>query len=103
MDGFDARLKSAITKSKELITLLNQLTEIKIAPIASSTNMYNFSFTTGNDITKIRTLLREKYNIILGMPREDGFIKLTINETLLVQDNQKIVAAFKNAIKESKT
>lgn len=102
MDGFDARLKSSITKSKELVTLLNQLTEIKIAPIASGTNMYNFSFTPGNDITKIRTLLREKYNIVLGMPREDGFIKLTINETLLVQDNQKIVAAFKSAIKESK-
>lgn len=102
LDGFDTRLKSAITKSKDLINLLNQVPEIKIAPITAGTNMYNFTFAAGNDIAKIRTLLREKYNIVLGAPREDGFIKFTINETLMAQDNQKIVASFKGAIKGAK-
>jgi threonine aldolase len=102
IDGFETRLQNAIGRSTELIALLNQLPEIKITPIPAGTNMHNFKFAPGNDIAKIRTLLREKYNIVLGGPREDGFIKFTVNETLLLQDTRKIAGAFKSAIKEAR-
>ncbi len=102
LDGFDARLKKAISQSKELTGLLNQLPGVKIAPIPNGTNMQNMQIDEGIDIGKLRTALREKHQIILGGPREDGFIKFTINETLSFRQNQQIAAAFKQALSESR-
>ena len=44
--------------------------------------------------------MREKHNIVIGQRREDNTIRLMVNETLLLQDNNSIIAAIKDSIKE---
>jgi threonine aldolase len=102
LDGFENRLKQAIQQSAALFTLLNQLPGVKVAALKNGTNIYDMSIDTSINASKFITALREKHNIFLQRQNPEGIIKLTVNESLLRVDNNKIVEAFKEAIKTAK-
>ena len=101
VEGFEDRLKRSIEKSKELFASLNQLPEIKINPLKNGTNIYMFSLSNKIDSPKFSKLMREKYNIIIGQRRDDGTIRLMVNESLLIRDNNYIIESIKSALKEA--
>lgn len=103
LDGFEDRLKNAIQQSGELFRLLNQLPEIKVTALKNGTNIYDAQLDPSVNSGKLTTALREKYNILFPQANKQGIVKMTINETLSRLDNSKIVNAFKESIKLSKS
>ncbi|RZK74132.1 MAG: threonine aldolase [Pedobacter sp.] len=89
-------------KSATLFTQLGGLQEIKINQIENGTNQFNVFISKSIDAVKLNHRLREKHNIIFGLPREDGFVKIKVNPTLLRRDNQLIFDSFKDAIAYAK-
>ena len=102
LDGLDARLQQTKKRSEELFAQLNQLPELKITPIPSGTNIYLLQFAKGVDGLKIATALFREHNIRMGRPSETGLARFSVNETILFQDLNTIVNAFKAAIKSAK-
>ena len=50
------------------------------------------------DGKKLQSILRDSYNIRMGMPDISNSILLTVNETLLYHDTRYVVEAFKKGI-----
>lgn len=100
VEGFEDRLKKAIEKSTALFASLNQFTEIKINPLKNGTNIFMLVLDGKIDSPKFSKVMREKHNIVVGQRRDDGTIRLMVNETLLLQDNNVILTAFRDSLKE---
>ena len=101
LDGFEDRMKRTITKATALIASLNQLPEIKISSIKNGTNIYMLALDKKIDSPKFSKAMRDKHNIIIGQKRDDSSIRFMINETLLIRDNDAIIAAIKDGLKEA--
>ena len=101
VEGFEERMKKSIEKATELIALLNQLPEIKISSIKNGTNIYMLVLDKKIDSPRFSKTMREKHNMIIGQRREDGTIRFMINETILIRDNEAIVTAIKDGLKEA--
>jgi hypothetical protein len=72
---------------------------LKISQVPNGTNQFNVTIAGGGiDPVKLNTRLRGEHNIVFGLPRADGFIKIKVNPTLLRRDNQQIIDSFKEAI-----
>jgi threonine aldolase len=94
----DAEMEKVKVKSAELFSLLKPLKGIKITQVTNGTNQFNVSVGNGIDPVKLNKRLRAEHNIVFGLPREDGFVKIKVNLTLLRRDNQQIVDAFKDSL-----
>lgn len=94
----DEVMENIKVKSTNLFNQFSQLKEIKVNQVLNGTNQFNVSIASGIDPVKLNGRLREKHNIIFGLPRENGFVKIKVNPTLLRRDNQLIIDAFKDAI-----
>ncbi len=103
LNKIDDELEKVKIQSEDLFKQLNQLKGIKVQTIENGTNQFNVTLEKGIDPTKLNSRLRGTHNIVFGMPREDGYVKIKINPTLLRRDNQKIIDAFKEAIAFAKT
>ena len=90
------------SKSASLFNQINRLQEIRINQIENGTNQFNVSLDKSIDPVKLNRRLREYHNIVFGLPREDGFVKIKVNPTLLRRDNQRIFDSFKDAIASAK-
>ncbi len=98
----DAVLEEVKMKSAGLFTLLSNLKEVKVSQIVQGTNQFNVSLAKNIDPARLNKRLREKHNIVFGMPKSDGFVKIKVNQTLLRRDNQLIFDSFAEAISFSK-
>lgn len=103
LEGFETRLKAAITKWEALTRLLNQLPEIKITALKNGTNIYDAQLDPAIDSRKLTTTLRDKHNILFPTANKQGIVKVTVNETLSRIDNAKIAEAFKDSLKSAKS
>jgi len=98
LEGIDARLQLAVAKSNDLFSMLKQVPEIDITGFSDGTNTRNLKVSPRLDLKKFKDSLRENF-ITTVVPQEDGFIKVRVNETLLLQENATILQAFKNAVR----
>lgn len=101
VDGLESRLKQAGERSRELFAKLNQLPGIKISPIPAGTNLFHMQLTAGISDEKLQRTLREQGIVMARKSKEDGVVRIKVNETLLYRDNDKIVQAFKEALKSA--
>lgn len=98
LNTIDDVMEKIKVKSASLFNQFSQLKGIKINQVTNGTNQFNVSIASGIDPVKLNTRLRGEHNIVFGLPREDGFVKIKINPTLLRRDNQQIFDSFKEAI-----
>jgi threonine aldolase len=98
LEGFETRMKNTVQKANELFEALNKIPGITIKALPGGTNIYSFALSPKIESTKLRDALNTNYNIRIGRmnDKNEGF--LTVNETLLYQDNNYIINAFKKSI-----
>jgi threonine aldolase len=101
LEGLEMRLADAKKRADELFESLNQLPEIKVTPLKDGTNIYNLQLAQAVDGKKFSDKIRE-YNILMGRKREDGMIKMTVNESILSRDTKNLFNTFKEAISMAK-
>jgi len=98
LTDIDEVMQKIIIKTKDLFEQFGRLKGLKFIPIENGTNQFNVSVEKGIDAAKLNARLRAEHNIIFGQPREDGFVKIKVNPTLLRRDNKLIYESFKEAI-----
>ena len=98
LNGLEDRLKRSAVQANELFGRLNNLSGLKITPIAGGTNISNLQLSTSVNVQKLNETLWQKYSIGLAPAKADGSLKLMVNDSLLNQSNNRIVAAFKEAL-----
>jgi threonine aldolase len=99
LNGLEDRLKRSADKSKELFVGLNKLPGVKITAIPNGSNIFNMEL-TGVDTRLFSKTLADKYQVMLRAQK--GTTQIRVNETLLKQDNQRIISAFADALKVAK-
>jgi threonine aldolase len=98
LEGFETRMKNTVQKANELFDALNKIPGITIKALPNGTNIYSFALAPKIEITKLRDALNTNHNIRIGRVNEKNEGFLTVNETLLYQDNNYIINAFKKSI-----
>jgi threonine aldolase len=99
LNGLEDRLKRSADKSKELFAELNKLPGVKINSIPNGSNIFNMEL-AGVDTRLFSKTLADKYQVMLRAQK--GTTQIRVNETLLKQDNQRIISAFTDALKVAK-
>jgi threonine aldolase len=102
LNGMDTRMQQAKKRGEELIAQLNQLQGIKISPLQNGTNIYEIQFAKGLDIVKVGTTLAKDHDIRIRRPNAEGLGQFMINESILSQDVNAMVNAFKTALQAGK-
>jgi threonine aldolase len=98
LEGIETRLKNTVQKANELFDALNKISGITIKALPGGTNIYNFSLSPKIDCAKTRDKLNTTFNIRIGRFNDKNESFLTVNETLLYQDNNYIINAFKKSV-----
>jgi threonine aldolase len=98
LNTIDDVMEKIKVKWSSLLNQLGSLQYIKFHEIENGTNQFNVLINKAIDPVKLNKRLREEHNIVFGLPREDGFVKIKINPTLLRRGNQQIFDSFKEAI-----
>lgn len=98
LEGFETRLKNTVQKSRELFDALNKIAGITIKALPGGSNIYSIALSAQINSVKMRNTLNTTYNIRMARlnDKNEGF--LTVNETLLYQDNNTIINAFKKSM-----
>jgi len=103
LDGIELRLQATREKADKLFDALNTIPGIKVHPVPNGCNLFHLRTDKGVDGKALAKLLAEKDAIRMPFPDElDGAIHLHVNESLLLRDNDSIVAAFKAAVPKDK-
>ena len=97
LDGFEARLINAKQKSELLFKELSKIEGIRIETFKRGSNTAKLFVTPVNHGQFSQRLFRD-HKIAVLPNRIDKFIPLKVNETLLDQSNEKIVAAFRDTL-----
>jgi len=98
LEGFETRMKNTVQKANELFDALNKIPGITIKALPGGTNIYSFALSPKIDCAKMRDKLNTTFNIRIGFFNEKNESSLTVNETLLYQDNNYIINAFKKSM-----
>lgn len=101
LEGFETRLRNAISLWNEIITALNQEPGISIKALDGGTNIYDLELGREIDGKKMQQTLNTNFNIRIPRPDAENKTKLTINETLLYQNAPYIINAFKKSMQPS--
>lgn len=98
LQGFEERIAAAANRAKEIFAALNQIQGIKITALDRGTNIYHFQLDKGINAKEMLQKLNKEFNIrILGPVKENKGV-LFVNETLLYQDGQSVINAFKQSM-----
>ncbi|RZL47986.1 MAG: threonine aldolase, partial [Pedobacter sp.] len=97
LNTIDEVMEKIKIKSSDLFQLLNEIKGLKINSVVNGTNQFNVMVDKSIDPVKLNARLRAQHNIIFGLPKPDGFVKIKVNPTLLRRDNQLIIKAFQEA------
>jgi threonine aldolase len=98
MDGFEERLQSSIKRANEIFAELNKENTIKITSLDGGTNIYNLTLSKETDGAKLRDSLSKNFNIRIPALNKENQTKLMVNETLLYQQADQVIQAFKKSI-----
>ncbi|MFZ9386995.1 MAG: threonine aldolase family protein [Chitinophagaceae bacterium] len=99
LEGLETRLQDARKRGDEIFAALNKLPGVNISPLDQGTNIYQAAFGNSVNGAAMQKKLREEYNIRIGFPPGGQKTQLTVNETLLYQDADYVINAFRMAIK----
>ena len=100
LEGIEERLQESIRRSTKIFAALNKIKGIKINALDGGTNIYHMNLDSRIDFQKMAENLASNYFIrIIPRMDETGNLRITVNETLLYQDTNYIINAFKEAIK----
>jgi threonine aldolase len=97
LDGFVERYQRAKVRADELFAALNQIDGIHIEPLPHGSNIFQLKL-TGIDGKKFAGKLREQH--IRMRPPANGAdtVPIMVNESVLATSNDRLVAAFKQAV-----
>ncbi len=99
MEGFESRLKNAISAAGEIFNELNKIPGIHISPLEGGTNTYSMVISKEIDVRKMNESLNKEFNIRIPRPDEKNQFFISVNETILYQSTAYIVNAFTKSIK----
>lgn len=100
MDGFEDRLKEAIKRAGKIFEGLNKLPGVKAAALDGGSNMHRLKLPAGLNVQVLREELAKNFTRI-PRPNENGELMISVNETLLYQEPEVIVASFKTALEKA--
>ena len=98
LEGLESRLKEVVTRSRDLFERLNKIDGIKINALEGGTNIFQMTLNKKINGTKMHERMREEFNIQFQRPNDLNQSMLTVNETMLYQDNDFLVRAFRDSI-----
>lgn len=101
LDGFEERLKEAIKRADKIFEGLNKIPGVKVNKLDGGSNMHQMKVPAKLNLQAYRDELT-KNNIRTPRPNENGELMISVNETLLYQEPDAIVAAFRSAIEKAK-
>ena len=102
LEGVDARLQSAIARSREIFAALNKNPAISISELKDGTNIYLLTLANNINGNKLSETMAKKHGIRMGRPDAGNIIRISVNETLLYKDAKQIINAFEDALTSSK-
>jgi threonine aldolase len=103
LDGLEQRLVTTREKAGRLFQALNTIPGIQVHTLPEGCNVYHLRLEKGYDGERLAKMLAEKENIRMPTPDPtDGAIHLHVNESLLLRENESIIAAFKAAVPKVK-
>ncbi len=103
MEGFEERLKETVKKAELVFAALNKIPGIHISTFDGGTNIYLMQLPKETDGRKMQEKLRNDHQVWTGRPNEKNQILLTVNETLLLKENDYLINAFTDAMKSAKS
>jgi threonine aldolase len=98
LEGIETRLQDAVKRAREVFAELNRLQEVKINALDGGTNIYRIEFSKSINGTKLQEKLNKEYNIRMARPDGKNQTLVTVNETLLYQNVEYVVNAFKQSL-----
>jgi threonine aldolase len=98
LEGLEARLQEAIKRADQIFAALNKLPGMKIVSIPGGTNIYKVELASGTDSKKLRDTLRKEHAIALPGFNQNNQSQFSVNETLLYQNPEAIINAFKRSL-----
>jgi len=98
LDGFEARLQSAVKAAYEIFAALNKLPGVQIKALPGGTNIYSIELAPSIDGKKMQATLNKEFNIRMPRPDDKNRSQLSVNETLLYQPADYIINAFTKSI-----
>jgi len=98
LQGFEERLKAAAGRAKEIFAELNKLPGIRVSALDGGTNIYHLQLDKAINGKQMQQKLNKEFNIrVMGLNQQNKGA-LVVNETLLYQDAQSIINAFRQSI-----
>ena len=98
LEGIETRLQDAVKRANEVFAELNKLQGVKINALDGGTNIYRIEFSKSINGTKLQEKLNKEYNIRMARPDGKNQTQVTVNETLLYQNAEYVVNAFRNSL-----
>jgi threonine aldolase len=98
LEGLESRLKDVISRLKDLFEKLNKIDGIKVNSLEDGTNIFQLTLNPKIDGNKMHERMRNEFNIVFQKPNEKNQSLLTVNETMLYQDNDYLTNAFRECI-----
>jgi threonine aldolase len=98
LEGMEVRLQDAIKRANQIFPVLNKLPGVTINSIPGGTNICNLNLSKEIDGKKMQATLSKEFGIVMPPPNENNHTYLTMNETLLYQDPDYVINAFKRSI-----
>ena len=98
LEGLEARIKEVVTRSRELFERLNKIDGIQINSLEGGTNIFQMTLNKKINGAKMHERMREEFNIQFQRPNDLNQSMLTVNETMLYQNNDYLVQAFRDSI-----
>lgn len=99
LQDIDAVQQLVKVKAAALFAMLNHIKGMQLHHLEGGSNISLVQLEAGINPQKLSRYLRKEHNIVFSQtPREDGFILLKVNPTLLRRDNKLIADAFKGAL-----
>jgi threonine aldolase len=102
LEGFSDRMDKTIKQWENLSARLNTLPGLKIDKVTNGSNVYKLKLDARVDPQKLSQHLKEKANIWLAPNKDNKEVhNITVNETLLYQDNERLYNSFAKALQTS--
>ncbi len=98
LDGFEARFADAMSKANGLFSELNCLDGMKVKPYEHGSNIFRVALGEDVDVQKLIEELSNRLVFVNTHEYDDTKVHLTVNTTILRQDNEDIASAFEAAL-----
>jgi threonine aldolase len=96
LEGFADRFAKARAKADAFFEILEATGRFEVRQVTNGSNIFQLGIGAA-DVQRFREHLSEKWNVKVAGARDDGFVRLNVNETQLWASNETLVEAFEAA------